>query len=134
MSQAPTAAAGVGPRDPTVRTVETEDEVRTLLRALEDGDCRTILEATGEEALSATELSERYDLPTSTVYRKLERLTDAGLIEERIRIHRTGRHVSEYVRCVGDVRFSVGDGEAELEVIRREREDPWWSLSARVER
>ncbi|WP_331234007.1 helix-turn-helix domain-containing protein [Natronorarus salvus] len=135
MSQAPMAIADVRPHDSTVRTVDREEEVRTLLRALEDADCRTILKATGEEALSANDIAEKFDLPTSTVYRKLERLADAGLIEERIRIHRSGRHVSEYCLCVRDVRFSVGgDGGAELEVTRREREQPRWSLAARTER
>jgi DNA-binding transcriptional ArsR family regulator len=127
------ASAQMRPRDPTTRTVRAEEELRGLLRAIEDPDCRRILEATGGRALSANELTERYDLPSSTVYRKLERLTDLGLVEERIRIHRTGRHVSEYRRCVGDVRFSVVEGEAELELLREDREEPWWSLTARTE-
>jgi DNA-binding transcriptional ArsR family regulator len=118
------ASAQMRPRDPTTRTVRAEEELRGLLRAIEDP---------GGRALSANELTERYDLPSSTVYRKLERLTDLGLVEERIRIHRTGRHVSEYRRCVGDVRFSVVEGEAELELLREDREEPWWSLTARTE-
>ena len=133
MSQAPMASSQPRPREPTTRTVRAEEEIRALLRAIEDPDCRTILEATGERPLSANELRERYDLPSSTVYRKLERLTDLGLVEERIRVHRTGRHVSEYRRCVGDVRFSVVEGEAELEVVGQGREEPWWSLSARTD-
>ena len=103
------------------RTVVLADgDEQLLLDALDDAGCRSILEATGEEALSANELSETCDLPLSTTYRKLELLTDAGLLEEGIRIRRSGKHTSEYVRSVDDVHLAVGgDGGIEVTVERR---------------
>lgn len=92
-----------------------------VLESLADDASRAILEATAEESLSATEISERCDIPLSTTYRKLERLTEAQLVEERIRISVTGQHASEYRTCFEDVSVTVTpDGTPEVEVDRPE--------------
>lgn len=97
------------------------DDAEAVLSALNDADCRAILDATGDAALSAGELSEACDLPLSTAYRKLDLLTDAGLLDERTRIRRSGKHVGEYARRVEEVLVSVaGDGGLELRVVRGE--------------
>lgn len=93
------------PRFEKERTPEPECE--TVLAALEDPDCRSLLEATAEEALTARELIDRCDVPRSTTYRKLEQLTDAGLLEERIRLSADGKHASEYLRTFDDVTISL---------------------------
>lgn len=92
-------------------STETDADTRTVLAALEDGDCRTILEATADEALTAAELATRCEIPSSTVYRKLELLTDAGLLEERIRIQMGGKHASEYCQCFDEIAISVTDAD-----------------------
>lgn len=95
----------------------TEHEPSEILDALDDPDCRHILEATSDESLTASELSETCDLPLSTTYRKVERLSDSGLLRETIRLHRTGKHVNEYSRNVEDIVISVQDsGALELSV------------------
>jgi DNA-binding transcriptional ArsR family regulator len=97
------------------------DEVQTLLDALDDADCRAILEATGDDPLSASEIADACDLPLSTTYRKVDMLSEAGLVEERTRICASGKHTSEYVRGVENVVFSVdADGGVALEVSRRD--------------
>ena len=92
MSCTPTAGHG--------RQRETEitdgDRVEQLLEALEDSGCRAILQATVEESLSASELSDACSMPLSTTYRKLDTLTEAGLLEEQVRISSSGKHTSEY--------------------------------------
>jgi len=94
------------------------DEAEPLLGALEDGDCRAILDATGEEALSASELSESCELPLSTTYRKVDMLTEAGLLEEQIRLCTSGKHTSEYALRVEDIHLSIGgENGLELEII-----------------
>lgn len=90
---------------PTV--VDTEGAMQTYFAALEDADCRAIMDATSEETLSAAELSEECDLPLSTTYRKIDKLVDADLLEERIRIRKSGKHTSEYVLGVDDLVVSV---------------------------
>ncbi|AGB36800.1 helix-turn-helix domain-containing protein [Natronococcus occultus] len=94
------------------RIVSEEDDVRSILTALNDADCRTILEELGDSDayLSASELSDRCDVPLSTTYRKLELLEDADLLEEKLRIRQSGRHASEYDQRVDGIRISV-DGE-----------------------
>nr|WP_049890619.1 helix-turn-helix domain-containing protein [Halogeometricum borinquense] len=101
--------------------VRNEDAVQDLLDAFNDAGCRAILDATSGEALSASEVSEACDLPLSTTYRKLDQLTDAGLLEERTRIRRSGKHASEYARLVEDMVISLDEcGEMELRVSLRE--------------
>jgi DNA-binding transcriptional ArsR family regulator len=90
---------------PTTHT-DTED-VQNVLDALDDADCRTILEATRDATLTVGEISEQCDLPQSTAYRKVDILADAGLLEESLRVHRSGKHVSEYDCGVEDVTLSV---------------------------
>jgi predicted transcriptional regulator len=97
--------------DRAATVIQDEDAVQGLLDALDDADCRTILDVTGEGALTASEVSETCDLPLSTAYRKLELLTEAGLVEERTRIRRSGKHASEYRRVVTDVVVSLDTGE-----------------------
>lgn len=119
MSQSP-FGRGVGPRageDPEF----SADRRRTIVEALTDEDCRRILAATSDEALSANEISERCDLPRSTTYRKLEKLTDVDLLGERIRICRSGKNPSEYVRLVDEVTVGLDEsGGISLDVTARE--------------
>ncbi|MFO7927496.1 MAG: helix-turn-helix domain-containing protein [Halobacteriota archaeon] len=105
-------SAELHPRD-GLRTANEDHSSRTdcgaILTALEDPDCRALLEATTDEALTASELTERCDVPRSTTYRKLEQLTEAGLLEERVRLSTDGKHASEYRRTFDDVTISLGE-------------------------
>lgn len=123
MSQSPTPAIGSYAREDESEYVVPENDVQDVLQAFDDADCRAILETItdSEEGLTANELSETCGVPLSTMYRKLERLTDAGLVEERLRIRRSGKHVSEYVRRIEDVRIAVDtDDGIEVRVSRCE--------------
>jgi len=123
MSQSPIVASSTQPwnASPTAPTlVDTDEGVQRLLAVLDDADCRTILEATTEDSLSANELSEACDVPLSTLYRKLDLLTDAGLLKEGTRLRRSGKHASEYSRVVEEIAVSVTlDGGFELLVTPR---------------
>jgi DNA-binding transcriptional ArsR family regulator len=97
-------------------TVTATGAVDDLLGALSDADCRAILDAAGDEALCAREVADRCDLPLSTTYRKLDRLTATGLLSERTRVEGSGRHASEYVRRVESAHVSLDAGHL---VVRR---------------
>lgn len=88
-------------------SVDTE----AVLTALEDPDCRALLEAAAEKPLTAGELTDRCEIPRSTTYRKLERLTEAGLLEERVRLSTDGKHASEYRRTFDDVTVSLSEAD-----------------------
>jgi DNA-binding transcriptional ArsR family regulator len=99
--------------------VARPSDVQSLLELLTDADCRAILTATTDEALTAREVSEDVDLPLSTTYRKLEALTDAGFLAEGTRFDSDGSHPSQYRRAVADVVVSVAADGAALTVVRR---------------
>jgi DNA-binding transcriptional ArsR family regulator len=93
----------------------------TVLSVLDDPDCRRLLEATTDEALTAQELTDRCDVPRSTTYRKVEQLTEAGLLEEGVRLRRDGKHTSEYHRTFEDVTISLSEGDGfEVGISRAE--------------
>lgn len=127
MSQSPMASTAGRYKKPSsdqVRRVDAESSMQELLDVLDDAGCRAILDATSDSALSANEVSETCELPLSTAYRKLDLLTDAGLLEERTRIRRSGKHASEYSRSVTDVVVSISPhGEMELQVSHRENSE-----------
>lgn len=102
-------------------TVDAQEDVTALLDALNDADCQVILQATNDETLTASELAETCDMPLSTTYRKLEMLTDAGLVSKGTRIRKSGKHTSEFSRTVDDVVVSVdSDTGISLEITRME--------------
>ncbi|WP_251330400.1 winged helix-turn-helix domain-containing protein [Haloplanus pelagicus] len=119
----PTMAIATSPPEKTIEesTVRDSEEVQAVLDALHDPDCRAVLDATGEESLSASELSDVCELPLSTTYRKLDTLTGVGLLDERTRLCPDGKHASEYVRSVEHVDVDVVDGGFELTVTHRVR-------------
>lgn len=91
-------------------------QVGELFAALEDDDCRALLQAAADDPLSASELSDACDLPLSTTYRKVDLLTDVGLLEERLRLSRSGKHTSEYLLCVDEIQLSLAGDGIDLEV------------------
>lgn len=88
------------------------DEVdpSAVLELLSDPDCQAILAATGRPK-TAAELREACDMPLSTVYRKLERLSDAALLEETRRLRDHGNHPVQYRRRLDGLHVSI-DGPA----------------------
>ncbi len=95
-------------------------DAQAVLAALDDDACRAILEATTEEALTATELSDRCEIPMSTAYRKVEMLTEADLVAEQVRINTSGKHATEYAKNFDGVHVSVGDEGIEIELTKPE--------------
>lgn len=106
-------------RTPTgLQQSDDPDDVEALLAALDDDDCRAMLSATSDEARSASELSECCDLPRSTTYRKLELLTEAGLLKSGVRIHSAGHHTSEYARAYDDIVVGLAGGDVSIKLVR----------------
>jgi len=80
-------------RDPSGRDNEyLSDDV---LETLGDEPTRRIIE-TLSEPMTANELSEACDIPLSTMYRKLDTLTDASLVAESTKIQQGGQHTTRY--------------------------------------
>lgn len=87
-----------------------DGRVDAVLFALADPDCRCILAATADHARTASELAEECGVPSSTMYRKLDVLSDTDLLAERVRVQRDGKHSKEYVRTADAVTIHVDGG------------------------
>ncbi|MDQ2074063.1 helix-turn-helix domain-containing protein [Haloarcula sp. H-GB4] len=104
------------PDDPDVPDDTTLEAVVGLL---DDEHVRTILTATSGDALSAKELSERCDVSQATIYRRVERLTAAGLVDERTRPRADGHHDTVYVATLDEVSIRLRNGELRFDLERR---------------
>lgn len=99
------------------RTDATDTDIEALFESLDDPDCRDILTAVGETALTAKELMEVCDLPRSTTYCKIDRLVESGLLDEQTRLCPDGHHTNEYRRACDDVVIDLGDGNLSAETV-----------------
>ena len=61
-------------------TIDRGELKQRILAAIADEYSRKILHATIEAPMSASELTKRYEIPVTTVYRRIEELIEAGLI------------------------------------------------------
>lgn len=104
----------------------------TVVSLLDDECARAILVATSTDALSATDLDDRLDASLSTVYRRLERLDDAGLVVEETRPRTDGHHDTVYSADLDEFTVSLADGELDCE-LRRRRDDVAGRLARRWE-
>ncbi|WP_128476659.1 winged helix-turn-helix domain-containing protein [Halorussus pelagicus] len=83
-------------------------ELQPVLDALDDPECRRIVRQL-DEPMTASEISSQCDIPTSTTYRKLERLTDASILTEKTAIRNDGHHTSEYTVAFEEVSVFLDD-------------------------
>lgn len=89
-------------------------DLERVSSALDDADCREIISVLGEPR-TASEVAEVADLPLSTTYRKLDRLTEAGLASETVGVRQGGHHRSRYVADFDRVSVRLDD-DNELDV------------------
>lgn len=106
-------------RDPLA--IEDSPELQVVLDALDDPDCRQIVRQL-TEPMTAGEISNRCDIATSTTYRKLDRLTDASILDEQTQIRTDGHHTAKYVLTFEAVRIFLNDKrEFEVSITRPSR-------------
>lgn len=86
------------------------DATTAVLDVLSDPSNRAILRLLSGQSLTAAEVAADVDIPLSTVYRKLDRLTDTPLLEPTYRFEtRSGRHPREYTSNVDQVTVRMPD-------------------------
>ncbi|MWV65504.1 helix-turn-helix domain-containing protein [Halorubrum sp. JWXQ-INN 858] len=91
------------------------DSPEEVLSALADADARRILTVVGTEPRSVAEITDGCEIPSATAYRKVGRLVDAGLLEERVRLSNGGQNISEYLLSETDVTYTI-EGPTGIEV------------------
>ena len=103
----------------TESTVTEEPDLADVAELLDDEHVRSILAATSAEPLSANELSDQCGVSVSTIYRRIERLRDVNLVDERTRSRRDGHHETVYVSTLDRFELTVRDGDVGWELDRR---------------
>ncbi|PSQ06266.1 ArsR family transcriptional regulator [Halobacteriales archaeon QS_6_71_20] len=78
-----------------------------LVELLGDDYARTILRETYAETQSVESLSEACDADSSTVYRRVQRLQNAGLLEDEQQLDPDGHHYKTYRACVRAVHLEL---------------------------
>lgn len=102
-------------------TVSDVPESAALAELLADDCARDILVETKGEACSAAELSDRTGHSKPTVYRRLDRLREFDLVDEKLRPVTDGRNYSVYRATLEGVHLDLTEGGFEVTVSRRER-------------
>ncbi|GGM60302.1 DNA-binding Lrp family transcriptional regulator [Halarchaeum rubridurum] len=87
-----------------------------LFALLDDEYARAILTQTSTEPMSAKTLSDRCDASLPTVYRRAERLVEAGLLTERTEIGDSGHHYSVFEARLDRLTVDLDDGELTVAV------------------
>jgi DNA-binding transcriptional ArsR family regulator len=96
---------------------DDDGDVEAVCAALADADGRRVLAAL-EDPLTAKEVAQQCDLARTTTYRRLEELSGAGLVAERIEIREDGHHTTRYVRDASGVLVSIDGADAfDVEVL-----------------
>lgn len=80
-----------------------------VLELVADEYAREILTALAEDDHPARDLVEVCTGSRPTVYRRLDRLEDAGLIESHTALHPDGHHRNEYTLAVDELTLSLAD-------------------------
>ncbi len=96
------------PDEPVV--ARTSGEPPELLTLLDDEYARRILGLLSEGAHRGRELSERCEFSRPTVYRRLNRLEDAGLVRSELRLDPDGNHCKEFTLARDALRITFDDG------------------------
>lgn len=107
-------------RDPFQRADPPDPSA--VLTALADEDARMILR-TLTEPMTAQELQAECDIPESTLYRKLDRMTSTGLLSQQTRLRRDGHHANEYLPAFEEITIVRDDetGEMTVELVEPPR-------------
>lgn len=91
---------------------------------------RTVLEATATPK-SAPALSEEYDIPIATCYRRLHQQTEVGLLEESVTVDESNSAHKEFKRTVDEISIEFHGEEMVLSLDTSEeatsRIDTIWS-------
>lgn len=95
-----------------------ETSLETVIALLDDEHIRSVLTVTSDEPKSASELADHCDISPSSVYRRLDRLREADLIDEQTRPRSDGHHDTVYVSRLDRFELSIDSGELQWNIDR----------------
>lgn len=96
-----------------VGAAEEPGQLTAVLDALGDSTCRILLRALHESEVPMTvqELSTAVDVSLTSTYRKLDRLSEAGLVEERDEVDVDGHRRARYRPNVDQIVVRIGSAD-----------------------
>jgi DNA-binding transcriptional ArsR family regulator len=99
-------------QEPTGRARTATDPVPevqfdALLELLGDEYVCDILRALADGPRTARRLTEQFEMSRPTVYRRLGRLQDAGIISSTMKLDRDGHHRQAFYLVVDEIEFQV---------------------------
>lgn len=113
-------------RDP--RDTDEKPALQDVLDALDDPVCRAVIRHL-DEPMTAKELTTACDNSLSTVYRKLDLLSEATLVREQTEIRRDGQHTTQYALAFEEINVSLDEARRIDVQIKRAPAGPGERLS-----
>jgi len=96
---------------------------------------REVLALASVRAVSASELAERCGVSEPTIYRRINALQEYDMLTERTAIDDEGHHHKEYRTMLDEARFSVEDGQYDIDLqLRRDYSDRFVDFWSDLER
>lgn len=96
------------------RSPEDLSSSQNILYIFDDDGCRSILRAL-REPKTASELVNACEISFSTMYRKLDLLTESALIEEEIVIRTDGQNTTRFVRTFDQLQIQF-DADLQMDI------------------
>ena len=97
--------------------VEQEKKIQGILEIMADKYSRDLLRTTGEVPKSAFRISQETGIPISTVYRRIQKLQDAGVVRVSGEINLEGKKHFLYQSKVKAISSKVAGEFINVEII-----------------
>jgi predicted transcriptional regulator len=101
---------GLASDEHTTDETQHSIEADTLLAMLGDDYATDIIKTISQKPRSARDIASKLDVSKPTVYRRLERLQDAGLVDASIEYDPEGHHRQQFYLVLDGVELSFEGG------------------------
>lgn len=99
------------------RRIDDDERKNAILEMISDKYCRTILEVTMDKPKSAMKIANETKIPISTVYRRLQNLTDNRLLRISGTINDEGKKYFLYKSKVKEISTTINGNYIELQIV-----------------
>lgn len=96
----------------------SEDQLTTIADLLADKYAKAILEEISSEPMTIPELTTHLDASRTTVYRRIQTLSELDLVESQIRPEPGGTDATAYAATLSEINIVLESGSFEAEVKR----------------
>ena len=97
--------------------VQEDSKKDILLEILSDKYCRSILNAIMYKPKSAMEITQECQIPVSTVYRRIQMLHDAKMLNTSGQISGDGKKFFLYKSKIKEIQTHYNNGEIQVELV-----------------